>query len=66
MIWRPRPGQRVRLHYRKAIVAFMPCHGRTGTVRIAGSGPGPINVLVDLDGGGATCAPRGNLVAKED
>lgn len=62
MIRRPKPGQRVRLHYREAIRAVCPHHGRTGVVVRAGRGPGPINVEVDLGDGVHVGVPRGNLV----
>lgn len=62
MIWHPKPGQRVRLHYarRWEPVAAM-WEGCIGTVRCAARGPGPRNVLVTLDDGRRTIAPRGNL-----
>lgn len=34
MMANPKVGQRVRLHYRKALAASMPHHGKLGTVRI--------------------------------
>ncbi len=61
MIWRPKPGQRVRLRYAKRYARIMPCHDRTGAVLAAASGPGPVNALVKLDGGEAVVVPRGNL-----
>lgn len=65
MIRRPRPGDRVRIRYRRATAHLWPHHGKSGTVVLSGLGPGPINVLVKLDDGNYTCLPRGNLV-KED
>jgi hypothetical protein len=65
MIFHPRHGQRVRLHYAKRSTAMMPHHGRTGVVRIVGAGPGPRNVGVAIDGGGLVVASRGNLVATD-
>lgn len=66
MIRRPRPGQRVRLHYagRTVRAELAPRHGRAGAVLVVGGGPGPLNALVLLDGGGAVVVPRGNLVAE--
>ncbi len=66
MIWHPKPGQRVRLQYRKGdprLVAKL--HGCRGTVRRAGAGPGPINAEILLDPGAwgiCVVVPRGNLV----
>lgn len=62
MIWRPKVGQRVRLHYGKRYCDMMPLHGRVGVVRVAGAGPGPINAGVKIDGRIVT-VPRGNLYA---
>ena len=62
MIFHPRIGQHVRIHYAKRIAAFMPHHGKTGVVRLVGHGPGPRNVGVETDGR-TVVVPRGNLVA---
>jgi len=65
MIFHPKVGQRVRLHYRAAVRAITPFHGRTGTVRRVGGGPGPINAEILLDPASAdvrVVVPRGNLV----
>ena len=62
MIWRPKPGQKVRIHYRKAVKALFIYHGATGIVSRVATGPGPINVLVrvaDIE----VVVPRGNLYA---
>lgn len=61
MMANPRPGRRVRIHYRKTIAAVMPLHGRTGRIAIASKGPGPRNHGVELDGGGIVSVPCGNL-----
>jgi len=61
MIWHPRLGQRVELHYRKS----MRCNGlhlERGVVTVAGRGPGPINAAVALDNGRTVIVPRGNMV----
>jgi len=63
MIFSPRPGQPVRLHYRARVALSMPHHGRTGVVLRAGRGPGPRNVEVLLALGPRLVVPRGNLVA---
>lgn len=68
MLANPKVGRRVRIHYRKAIAAVMPLHGRLGTVAIACRGPGPRNHGVELDGveldgGGVVSVPCGNLMA---
>jgi len=60
MIWRPKPGMRVELHYRKATRANG-LHMARGIVTIAARGPGPINAEVKLDDGRAAIVPRGNL-----
>ncbi len=64
MIFHPKVGQRVRIHYARAWAQFMPYHGQTGVVRIVARGPGPRNVAVQL-GGQMVVVPRGNLVATE-
>ena len=61
MIWHPRLGQRVELHYRRS----MRCNGlhlERGVVTVAGRGPGPINAAVALDDGRMVIVPRGNIV----
>jgi len=65
MIFHPRPGQRVRIHYAKRYAAVMPHHGKTGVVRMVARGPGARNVGVEIDGD-AVVVPRGNLVAIEE
>ena len=62
MIFRPRVGQRVRIHYARRSASIMPHHGRTGVVRIVAKGPGPRNVGVEIDGL-LVMVPRGNLAA---
>ena len=61
MIWRPKHGMHVELHYRQS----MRCNGlhlATGTVTVAARGPGPINAEIRLDDGRAVIVPRGNMV----
>jgi hypothetical protein len=60
MIWRPKPDQRVILRYRKEMRSVCP-HLATGKILVAASGRGPINALVQLDGGRLVVVPRGNL-----
>ena len=62
VIFHPRLGQQVRIHYNRRSAAAIPYHGETGVVRIAGRGPGPRNVGVEI-GGQIVVVPRGNLVA---
>ena len=62
MIFHPRIGQRVRVHYGRSAAARMPWHGRVGVVRLVGHGPGPRNVGVEI-AGRVIVVPRGNLVA---
>jgi hypothetical protein len=61
MIFHPRPGQPVRLHYRKSAAFAIPHHGKAGVVRIVSRGPGPRNVGVETEAR-LVVAPRGNLV----
>jgi hypothetical protein len=61
MIFHPKPGERVRLHYRRQDVPWRPWHGRVGVVARVGRGPGPINVGVLIDGV-LVVVPRGNIV----
>jgi len=63
MIWRPKPGQPVRVHYRESLRDATGIHGRAGFVVAVGTGPGPANVLVDLLDWAPVVVPRGNLVA---
>jgi len=63
VIFHPRIGQRVRVHYAKRAAAVMPYHGRRCVVRIVTAGPGPRNVGVEIDGR-VVVIPRGNLVAE--
>ena len=62
MIFRPKPGQRVKLLYSKSLAPSMPHHGKMGTVleSARGPGPGPRSVIVDL-GTAIVIVPRGNL-----
>ena len=64
MIFHPRPGQHVRVHYAKRVASTMPHHGAVGIVRVVAHGPGPRNVGVEIDGK-LVVIPRGNLVATE-
>lgn len=64
MIWHPKVGQRVVIHYRAGVRGVLKFHGLAGTVARIGRGPGPINVEVLLDPPEAehrVCVPRGNL-----
>ena len=69
MIWNPKLGQPVQLHYAEAKRAAccdenkVTYHGRVGIVVCVGRGPGPRNVEVLFPAGGRTVAPRGNLMA---
>lgn len=60
MIWRPKPGQRVEIRYRKTLRATTGLHGKTGRVIAAGAGKGPINALVEIEGR-RVVIPRGHL-----
>jgi len=71
MIWHPKVGQRVRIHYGQAALRckakYHDCRGIV--TRVAG-GKGPLNVEVLLLDRGrrqtCVCVPRGNLVATGD
>ena len=65
MIFHPRVGQHARLHYAKRMAALAPHHGKVGVVQVVGSGPGPRNVGVEVDGR-TVVVPRGNLVAADE
>ena len=62
MIFHPRIGQHVRVHYARRAGAVMPYHGMHALVRVVSGGPGPRNVGVEVDGK-LVVVPRGNLVA---
>lgn len=63
MIWRPRIGQRVELHYRRSMRAWVGLHLTRGTIEHVNNGLGPINAVVALDCGRRVAVPRGNLFA---
>lgn len=65
MIFHPKVGQHVRVHYAQRAAPHMPYHGKYGVVRIVSRGPGPRNVGVEIDGQ-IVVIPRGNLVAMPD
>ena len=65
MIFHPRSGQCVRIHYARRSASLMPHHGVAGVVRTVSRGPGPRNVGVEI-GGRIVVVPRGNLVAVEE
>ena len=65
MIWHPRIGQRVRIHYAKRAAASMPHHGKVGIVRVVSRGPGPRNVGVEIKGQ-TVAVPRGNLIVVDE
>lgn len=59
MLANPKPGQRVQVWYRKDRAAFMPLHGREGTVVVVSRGkPRNHGVMVD---GAVYVVPCGNL-----
>lgn len=59
MIWRPKPGQVVIIKYARRVSSW---NGQKGTVLKAGTGPGPINVLVCLNWHDhMVIVPRGHL-----
>lgn len=65
MIFHPRIGQRVRLHYARRVAPVMPHHGKVGVVRVVSTGAGPRNVGVEINGR-TVVVPRGNLVAVDE
>jgi hypothetical protein len=60
MMSSPKPGHRVRVHYRKDLSANMPLHGKTGVVVTRGTGR-PRNHLIEV-GGRRYVVPAGNLI----
>jgi len=68
MIWHPKVGQRVALHFRRTVYRHMAYEGRCGTVMRGAGGRGPRNVEVLLEppeAGIRVVVPRGNLVAAD-
>ena len=61
MIWKPKPGQRVKLVYANKQMLY---NGAYGVIEISANGKGPINALVQLDSGVKVVVPRGNLKAE--
>ena len=62
MIFRPRIGQNVTVHYGPQWRELgMPLQGQTGTVAIGSKGPGPRNVGILIQGQ-LFVVPRGNLI----
>lgn len=64
MIWHPKPGQKVRIHYRKSLQGNMPCQGLVGIVLGASRGPGPRNACIMCtykETVWKEIVPRGNL-----
>lgn len=62
MIFQPRVGQNVRIHYAKSYSDAMPLHGKTGVIAVVAKGRGPRNAGVKIEGK-IVVVPRGNLVA---
>jgi len=61
MIWHPKPGQLVQLHYAASGQVF-PYQDRIGVAVRVGRGPGPRNAEVLLvEDGRCVVVPRGNL-----
>lgn len=69
MIWSPKIGQKVKVHYRRSAQQYMKYHGFYGRVLVVGSGAGPKNALVIVEFANnkrktfEVVVPRGNLVA---
>jgi len=61
MIFGPKIGDPVRVHYRASMARIMPLHGQRGVIRIVCRGPGPRNHGVEIDGQ-VYSVPMGNLV----
>lgn len=59
MLANPRPGQRVQVWYRRDRAAFMPLHGKLGSVVVVSRGK-PRNHGVKVDGA-VYVVPCGNL-----
>jgi len=61
MIDRPHPGQRVSLRYRLSLRGYTGLHLARSVVVVAGTGRGPINVLVVIEDDRRVVVPRGQL-----
>lgn len=72
MIYGPKIGESVRLHYKASVakvasfrspIGFGTCHGAVGRIEIIGRGPGPMNLGVRV-GAHLIVVPRGNVVRR--
>ena len=69
MIWKPKAGMIVKIHYRKSAQQSMWLHGCEGFVLDCAKGPGPVNALVEVNTFDQMTElhsiPRGNLIFLE-
>jgi hypothetical protein len=49
MIFYPKIGQQVRVHYRKSMIGHISCEGIEGEVIAVSRGPGPHNVALKIE-----------------
>lgn len=54
-------GDRILLRYAESFRRWVGRHGQRGEVRVVSRGPGPINVLVELEAGERVVVPRGQV-----
>ena len=66
MIWQPKPGQLVRLQYRKSLRAETYLHMAKGFIKKVAKGPKTKNCLVVLPHGYRVVVPRGNLFLRSE
>jgi hypothetical protein len=64
VIYGPRIGETVRVHYNAKVAKRARWHGCIGHIVAIGRGPGPMNIAVDVGGEGVV-VPRGNLVREK-
>jgi hypothetical protein len=64
MIFAPRFGESVRIHYNKRVAKSSRWHTAIGRIEIIGKGPGPRNLGVRI-GAHLVVVPRGNVVRRE-
>jgi hypothetical protein len=64
VIYGPRLGETVRVHYNAKVAKRVRHHGGIGPIVAIGRGPGPMNIAVKIGGEGVV-VPRGNLVREK-
>jgi hypothetical protein len=64
VIYGPRLGETVRIHYNAKVAKRVRHHGGIGPIVAIGRGPGPMNIAVKIGDEGVV-VPRGNLVREK-